>query len=104
MRTDDSGKIERGVKASRLAMPPPTSSIRARDEINEMKSNDGDIVFFVGEKVECPNRGSRELYRGKIVKDNSNGSYKVLFDNGDEDESVPERSMKRVSESADPLR
>ena len=54
--------------------------------------------------MECPNRGSRELYRGKIVKDNSNGSYKVLFDNGDEDESVPERSMKRVSESADPLR
>ena len=60
-------------------------------------------VYFVGEKVEAPFKNGRELLKGKILKNNNDGTYVVRFEDGDEDDKVSETKIRRISGAADPV-
>jgi hypothetical protein len=47
-----------------------------------------------GDKVEAMFKGQGKHYPGKIQKVNSDGTYEVLFDDGDKDPAVKESSVK----------
>ena len=82
------------MKANRIAIPPPRTSAL------EDEAKNSEDILFVGEKVECPCRG-RGMYNGKIVKDNKDGTYAVLFDEiGEEDDKVPENAMRKIGNLA----
>ena len=54
----------------------------------------GGSSISVGDKVEAKCKGSARHYPGKVRRDNGDGTYYVLFDDGDKDPAVPERDIK----------
>jgi hypothetical protein len=50
-----------------------------------------------GEKVKAQFKGKGRFYPGKIVKENRNGTYNVLFDDGDKDNEVELASIERIA-------
>jgi hypothetical protein len=59
----------------------------------------GDNGYKAGDKVEARCKGSTKYYAGKIKSDNRDGTFDVLFDDGDRDRMVPERSIKKLGGS-----
>ena len=49
----------------------------------------------VGDKVEARCKGSTRYYPGKIKRDNRDGTFDALVDDGDRDPMVPEQSIKK---------
>ena len=80
-----------------------TFDVRYEDGDSE-KSVSGDLIsavacdgdFKEGQKVKAPFQSKGDLYAGKIVKDNGDGTYEVLFDDGDVDGAV--RLIRAVEE------
>jgi cyclophilin family peptidyl-prolyl cis-trans isomerase len=52
------------------------------------------VVHRVGQKVRASYKGSQELYPGTIESINADGTYDVLFDDGDRDPAVPSSSLQ----------
>jgi galactitol-specific phosphotransferase system IIB component len=89
----DGDQIERAVKAIHITVPKDAVSI------DESKTNDPSAdIYFVGEKVEAPFKGSSKAYSGKVIVDNKDGTYAIKFDDGDEDPRVPESKIKRTGD------
>jgi hypothetical protein len=66
---------------------PPSKSRRDDD--------DDDNTNREGDKVEAKCKGSTNYYAGKVREDNHDGTYDVSFDDGDRNQMVPKRSIKK---------
>eukprot|EP01083_Nonionella_stella_P002470 7127_1 len=53
-------------------------------------------TFKVGDAVISPFQGSDELFKGIITEDNKDGTYNILFDDGDRDYHVPAFELERL--------
>jgi uncharacterized protein (DUF2147 family) len=89
----DGDQIDREVKAMRITIARESATI------DESKSNDpSSDIFFVGEKVEAPFKGSSKSFPGKVIVDNKDGTYAIKFEDGDEDPRVPESKIRRIGD------
>ena len=60
---------------------------------NSSKSDTGDQLV-TGMKVTAKCKGSTRFYPGKVKTDNGDGTYHIVFDDGDRDKEVPLRNIK----------
>jgi hypothetical protein len=59
-----------------------------------------DDVNLVGDKVEARCSGSTKYQTGEIKRDNRDGTFDVVFDDGNRDMKVPEGSISKVQNGA----
>jgi len=55
-----------------------------------------------GSKVEAKFKNGKRWFKGEIQRDNRDGTYEVLFNDGDRDLAVPRANIKLAGESAVP--
>lgn len=64
--------------------------------------NDDALSFRLGERVEARYKRGSKFYPGKVAKVNRDGTYKVVFDDGDVDPSVEAASMRKLEAVLEP--
>merc|ERR1711871_1333719 len=78
----------------------PKRSIKKVGGSSKGRSRDGvdtGTNYNVGDKVEARCKGSKKHYPGKVAKVNRDGTYYIMFDDGDRDLEVPERAIKSTA-------
>ena len=83
----DDGDKERGVRSENL---------RA---IGGSSSNGAGSTFFRGDKVEANFGGRGKWYKAEITFKNSNGTYDLLYEDGDKERGVPSDRIRAVGGS-----
>lgn len=95
------GRQDRRVMATRIAMSP--SSSLQRDNIQEGKSateKATDIKYRIGEKVMVNMRGQGRWCPGRIIHfDSITSSVDVRYDDGNEEDGIENRLVKKQSSS-----
>ena len=66
-------------------------------QLEDRESSDTGAKFKVGSKVEARCKGSRKYFLGKIKAINGDGTYDIVFDDGDRDRSVNDKSIKSLA-------
>ena len=81
----DDGEKETKVQADLIRIKPESSS-------------SSDIKFSEGDKVEARYRGSEKCYPGKIDRDHCDGTYDIMYDDGDKEIRVHAYLIRIVSD------
>ena len=55
------------------------------------------VGFGEGDRIEARFEGKDEWYEGKIIKAHSNGTFDVLYDDGDEEKGVERRLIRDLA-------
>ena len=66
----------------------PSSLIRSlenrrKSSSSRSKSSSSDVSLSKGDRVEAKLKGWTKYYKGKITRENRDGTYDILFDDGD---------------------
>ena len=90
---DDMVLVEFDISGGRYKIPH--AFIRRVKQEQDLEKNLGK-GFKVGDDVLAPFQGSEEIYRGKIIKKNRDGTFNVLFDDGDVTENLSKRDLEEL--------
>ena len=79
----------------------PSSLIRSLEErrkssSNRRKKSSDDISISKGDRVEAKLKGWTKYYKGKITRENRDGTYDILFDDGDRKSKVDAKLIKSL--------
>ncbi|GMF29595.1 unnamed protein product [Phytophthora fragariaefolia] len=96
-------KYEDGDSETRVEkeMIEPTSEIRKRDSDDEglastrKKTSSG---FRVDQSVKARYKGGKKFFSGKIKRAHSDGTYDVLYDDGDEEKRVKPENIEAIAD------
>ena len=89
----DKDGTQEDVKVTRIVASPTTDSASSSHMAGSSLSEDN--VFFVGEKVDALFKGGKQYFSGKVIADNKDSTYGILFDDGDKDDRVPSTNIRR---------
>jgi hypothetical protein len=82
------------LKEGTLLLLPCNAEVRAVESVTRK----------VGDKVEAQFKGKGKHYPGKVKAVNADGTYSVLFDDGDKDEAVADSNIKSSGGNGGPRR
>ena len=68
---------------------------RGRDSDSE-DDDDDDVSLSKGDRVEAKLKGWTKYYKGKITRENRDGTYDILFDDGDRKSKVDAKLIKSL--------
>ncbi len=98
----DDGETERGV-AKELIKPKKSSANPENKVDNEENTGNGHVnetnTLKVGDSIEAYYRGKSKLYPGKIIRSRFDGSYDILYDDGDRELGVVKELIKSKTPS-----
>ncbi|GMI52396.1 hypothetical protein ScalyP_jg10900, partial [Parmales sp. scaly parma] len=87
----DDGEKEKDVKGNLI------QSLEKKKKSNNSDSEaDGDILQR-GDKVEARYKGKSKYYKGKIARDNRDGTYDVDYDDGEKEKDVKKSLINKIS-------
>ena len=61
-----------------------------------MDEDDDDISISKGDRVEAKLKGWTKYYKGKITRENRDGTYDILFDDGERKSKVDAKLIKSL--------
>merc|ERR1711968_412765 len=70
---------------------------RGRDSDSE-DDDDDFLSLSKGDRVEAKLKGWTKYYKGKITRENRDGTYDILFDDGDRKRDVPSSLIRSLEE------
>merc|ERR1711871_1246581 len=74
---------------------------RGRDsDSDDSDDDDEDVSISKGDRVEAKLKGWTKYYNGKITKENRDGTYDILFDDGDRKSKVDAKLIKSLETKA----
>ena len=106
----DDGDTERGVRESlirrrgRSSSPRRENAARRNKYSDDDNDNDASDGFRRSDKIEARYKGKSKWYKGSISRVNANGTYDILYDDGDTERGVRESLIRRRERSASPRR
>merc|ERR1711871_1838365 len=68
---------------------------RGRDSDRE-DDDDDDVSLSKGDRVEAKLKGWTKYYKGKITRENRDGTYDILFDDGERKSKVDAKLIKSL--------
>ena len=74
---------------------------RGRDSDSEDDDDDDDVSLSKGDRVEAKLKGWTKYYKGKITRENRDGTYDILFDDGDRKSKVDAKLIKSLEKEED---
>ena len=66
------------------------------DDDNDSDDDEDDNVNIKGDRVEAKLKGWTKYYKGKITKENRDGTYDILFDDGERKSKVDAKLIKSL--------
>ena len=66
------------------------------DEDNDSDDDKDDVSISKGDRVEAKLKGWTKYYKGKITKENRDGTYDILFDDGERKSKVDAKLIKSL--------
>merc|ERR1712065_8836 len=70
---------------------------RGRDsDSDDSDDDDEDVSISKGDRVEAKLKGWTKYYKGKITRENRDGSYDILFDDGERKSKVDAKLVKSL--------
>merc|ERR1711991_646591 len=66
------------------------------DEDNDSDDDKDDVSISKGDRVEAKLKGWTKYYKGKITRENRDGSYDILFDDGERKSKVDAKLIKSL--------
>ena len=106
----DDGDTERGVRQSLIRRRGRSSSPRRENATRRSKHSDDDNDdddfdgYRRGDNIEARYKGKSKWYKGSISRVNANGTYDILYDDGDTERGVRESLIRRRGRSSSPRR
>merc|ERR1711907_415034 len=71
--------------------------MRGRDsDDNDDSDDDDEVSISKGDRVEAKLKGWTKYYKGKITKENRDGTYDILFDDGERKSKVDAKLIKSL--------
>merc|ERR1711871_1486245 len=70
---------------------------RGRDSGSE-DDDDDDVSLSKGDRVEAKLKGWTKYYKGKITRENRDGTYDILFNDGDRKRDVPSSLIRSLED------
>ena len=101
----DDGEGELGVPAALIrsktaaapAPAPAPSPSKKRPQTPKEPLDESNAPLSPGMAVEARFRGRGKIYKGKLLQQNENGSFKVMYDDGDVDEELPREMVRPIA-------
>ena len=101
----DDGEGELGVPAALIrsktaaapAPAPAPSPSKKRPQTPKEPLDESNAPLSPGMAVEARFRGRGKIYKGKLLQQNENGSFKVKYDDGDVDEELPREMVRPIA-------
>ena len=106
----DDGDTESGVRESlirrreRSASPRRANAARPSKHSDDDNDNDASDGFRRSDNIEARYKGKSKWYKGSISRVNANGTYDILYDDGDTERGVRESLIRRRGRSSSPRR
>ena len=102
----DDGDVEQGVARDMVRLAPAAPEGDAADEATLTLQGTGGAggAFAVGAVVEARYGGGEEWYSGEITADNRDGTYALLYEDGDREAAVAAQHIRLVSEPTTAVR
>ena len=106
----DDGDTERGVRESLIRRRGRSSSPRRENAARRSRHSDDDNDdedfdgFRRGDNIEARYKGKSKWYKGSISRVNANGTYDILYDDGDTERGVRQSLIRRRGRSSSPMR
>jgi len=91
----DDGDSERGVKA-RDVRRLGGKKVRLSPSASKRTSPRSSSRLGVGSRVEAKYKGGSKFFKGKITKENLDGSFDIDYDDGDRERRVPARNIRSL--------
>merc|ERR1711991_714910 len=66
------------------------------DEDNDSDDDKDDVSISKGDRVEAKLKGWTKYYKGKITRENRDGTYDILFDDGERKSKVDAKLIKSL--------
>merc|ERR1711871_819012 len=66
------------------------------DEDNDSDDDKDDVSISKGDRVEAKLKGWTKYYKGKITKENRDGTYDILFDDGERKSKVDSKLIRSL--------
>merc|ERR1711871_986829 len=63
---------------------------------DDSDDDDEDVSISKGDRIEAKLKGWTKYYKGKITRENRDGSYDILFDDGDRKSKVDSKLIKSL--------
>ena len=68
------------------------------DDDNDSDDDKDDVSISKGDRVEAKLKGWTKYYKGKITRENRDGTYDILFDDGERKSKVDAKLIKSLKE------
>merc|ERR1711988_1324706 len=75
----------------------PSKSRRNKGSDND-DSDDDEVSISKGDRVEAKLKGWTKYYKGKITRENRDGTYDILFDDGERKSKVDSALVKKLTQ------
>ena len=66
------------------------------DDDNDSDDDEDDVSISKGDRVEAKLKGWTKYYKGKITRENRDGTYDILFDDGERKSKVDAKLIKSL--------
>ena len=103
----DDGDTERGVKANNVRLvggAKKKKKKKRRGSDSDSSSSDSGGDFEEGDEVEGNYASKGKWYKGKIKRKNGDGSYDLIYDDGDTEKGVRSANVRAVGSTASAAR
>ena len=70
--------------------------VAVTDDDNDSDDDDDDVSLSKGDRVEAKLKGWTKYYKGKITRENRDGTYDILFDDGERKSKVDAKLIKSL--------